>query len=580
MIEQRLAELRAEMQTQHLDALLVPHADEFQNEYLPPHAERLAYISGFTGSAGLAVILADSAALFVDGRYTIQAATEVPAALFERHHLVDEPVDEFLKSALDRGGTLGYDPWLHTPKQVEKLRSAVEAAGATLVATSTNLIDAVWQGQPPKPMAQVTAHPLTYAGETSAAKRDRLAGVLMERHLAAAVLTDPSSIAWLLNVRGGDVPCTPLPLSFAILYDDATLDWFIEPAKITELPEEFGVVRRTPEAFLATLGNLAGETVTADPAGAPAAVFDALAARGIKVEPASDLCALAKACKNEVELEGSRAAHLRDGVAMVQLLAWLDAQDPAGLTERDVVAQLESCRRSSNLYREPSFETIAGTGPNGAIVHYHATEASNKSLVQDSFLLLDSGGQYLDGTTDITRTVPIGMPTAEMKAMFTRVLKGHIALATARFPKGTTGQQLDVLARAALWQAGVNYDHGTGHGVGSYLSVHEGPQRISPKAEPVPLQAGMIVSNEPGYYEAGAYGIRIENLIAVRDEGGMLSFETLSLAPIDTRALDPGMLNTTEREWLNAYHARVRQALSPLIDETVGSWLAGATKPV
>ena len=580
MSAERLDKLRAEMRARGLDALVVPHADEFQNEYLPPHAERLAYVTGFTGSAGAAVILADRAAVFVDGRYTIQAAREVPEALFERRHLIDEPPEAFLQAALQPGNIVGYDPWLHTPRQADKLRGAVEAAGGRLVATQSNLVDAIWTDQPAPPLAPILAHPETYAGETGAAKRLRLAADLRDRHLSAAILTDPSSIAWLLNVRGGDVPCTPLPLSFAILHEDGGVDWFVDARKTVGLTVEAGVERHAPEDFIAAFATLTGRTVSADPATAPCAVFAGLAAHDVIVQQAPDLCALPKACKTAGEMDGTRAAHLRDGAALVNLLAWLDGQDPGSLTELDVVARLESCRRASNLYRGPSFETIAGAGPNGAIVHYRVTQDTDRPLARDSFLLLDSGGQYLDGTTDITRTIPIGTPTPAMKAMFTRVLKGHIALATARFPRGTTGQQLDVLARSALWQVGANYDHGTGHGVGSYLSVHEGPQRIAPKAEPVPLRPGMIVSNEPGYYETGAYGIRIENLIAVREEGGMLSFETLSLAPIDIRALEIGLLSAEERAWLNAYHARVAAALSPLVDGPVKAWLTRSTRPV
>jgi Xaa-Pro aminopeptidase len=568
----RIEALRAELARRNLDAFVVPHADEFQNEYLPPHAERLAWLTGFTGSAGIAVVTADKAALFADGRYTLQAATQSPG--WEQHHLTDDPPERWIEAHLKPGMALGFDPWLHTPKQVE----ALEKTGVTLLPVETNPIDAVWSDQPAPPLAPIVLHPEEYAGESSVVKRTRIAGTLRQSGIDATVLADPSAIAWLLNVRGGDVPCTPLPLSFAVLNADATVEWFVDAAKTANLGRLSDVRMHFFTDFGPFIATMGSKRVLADPAQCPHAVFRALEQAGATIERRRDPCLMPRAAKNEVELQGSRAAHRRDGAALARFLAWFDGADKSSLTEIGVAEKLEGFRAVSNMHRGPSFQTIAGAGPDGAIVHYHAQPESDRTLVQNSFLLLDSGAQYLDGTTDITRTLCVGSPSDEMKAMYTLVLKGHIAIATARFPAGTTGQQLDVLARQFLWQARANYDHGTGHGVGSYLSVHEGPQRISPKAEAVELKPGMILSNEPGFYKAGEYGIRIENLVAVREDGpGWLSFETLSLAPIDLSAVDARLLTPAEKAWLVDYHAKVQEALLPQLAHEDAEWLKRVT---
>jgi Xaa-Pro aminopeptidase len=587
---ERLARLRAELGRRGVDGFLVPRTDEYQGEYVPASAQRLAWLTGFTGSAGLAIILKDKAAIFVDGRYTLQAAAEVDGRLFEHRHISDEPAGPWIETNLKPGESLGYDSRLHTLGEVARYRAAAEKAGGKLVPLDSNAVDAVWTDRPASPTAPVVPHDIRFAGEAAAAKRTRIAAGLADQGADAAVLTAPDSIAWLLNIRGGDVSHTPLPLSFAVLHRDESVDLFIDGRKLTqELPEHLGNAVRLvdPAGFGAFLENLAAEKkrVVADPALSAAWVFDRL---GDSAMRAPDPCQLAKACKNAVELEGAREAHRRDGAALTSFLAWLARESGSGrLREIDVSDRLEEFRRPGRNFRDLSFPTISGAGPNGAIVHYHASKATERVLEPGSFYLVDSGAQYLDGTTDVTRTVAIGEPSAEMKDRFTRVLKGHIALATCVFPKGTSGSQLDALARAALWQAGLDYDHGTGHGVGSYLGVHEGPQRISKLPNSQALLAGMIVSNEPGYYKAGAYGIRIENLVVVEKREGLgeagrefYGFETITLAPIDREAIEPSLLGPQEIAWLDEYHARVRETLTPLVDTATASWLAQVTRPL
>ena len=589
----RLSALRAHLAAGGLDGFLVPHADEHQNEFLPPRAERLAWLTGFTGSAGMAVVLTDQAAIFVDGRYTLQVRAQTDADLYSYHHLIDEPVPGWLEKNLDDGMRLGYDPWLHGVRGVERLRKACEKVGAELVPVDGNPIDAVWIDQPPPPQTPVVPHELRFAGRASADKRQDLAEKLAEDGVAAVVLTQPDSIAWLLNVRGNDVDHTPLPLSFAVLNADATVDWFVDPAKVSdELTAHLGngVSRHAPDALGKALDRLgkAGSPVQACPDTAPSWVFDRLDGAGTDIRRAADPVTLPKAIKNDTELDGTRAAHRRDGAALTRFLAWLAATAPDGsVTEIAAVDKLADFRSNGELFRQLSFGTISGSGPNGAIVHYRVTPETDRALGSGELYLVDSGAQYLDGTTDVTRTVAIGTPTAEMRDRFTRVLKGHIAIATARFPVGTTGAQLDTLARQYLWQSGLDYDHGTGHGVGSYLGVHEGPQRISKAGTSQALQAGMIVSNEPGYYKEGAYGIRIENLVAVmsveRIEGAerdTLGFETLTLAPIDRACVEPSLLSDAERAWLDDYHARVLAEIGPLVDDDTRAWLAAATQPL
>jgi Xaa-Pro aminopeptidase len=586
----RLAALRGELARRGVQGFLVPRADEHQGEYVPPAAERLAWLTGFTGSAGLALVLPESAAIFVDGRYTLQARNEVEAGLYEQRHVSEAPASEWLAATLKPGQVLGYDPRLHTVPEVERYAAAAARADATVMALDGNPLDAVWRGRPAPPMAPVVPHALRFAGRASEDKRRDIAAALAADKIEAAVLTAPDSIAWLLNIRGGDVPYTPLPLSFAIVRADASVELFIDAAKLAPETVGFlgtGVTVSPPARFGAALEGLKDRAVRADSGSASAWVFDRLKAGGAQIHRGADPCALPKACKNPVELDGTRAAHRRDGAALTRFLAWLAAAAPKeGMREIAVSDRLEQYRRDGEHFRGLSFPTISGAGANGAIVHYRASESSERTLTSGSFYLVDSGAQYLDGTTDVTRTIAIGAPTPEMRDRFTRVLKGHIALATCRFPKGTTGSQLDALARHALWQAGLDYDHGTGHGVGSYLSVHEGPQRISKVGNSQALLPGMIVSDEPGYYRAGAYGIRIENLVAVVPmenpdaERPLLGFETLTLAPIDRNAIEPALMSDEEINWLDAYHARVRETLTPLVDPATAAWLATATEPL
>jgi len=583
----RLAALRAAMAEAGVDAFLVPRADAHQGENVAPRDERLAWLTSFTGSAGLAVVTHDRAAIFVDGRYRLQVRSEVDLDAFEvRRHPEDKPED-WLIEALP-GGRVGFDPWLHPSKDVETLAEALGPRQIGL-ARVANLVDRAWPDQPPPPARPIVPHPVEIAGRSSAEKRAELARGLAARDLAAAVLTLPDSIAWLLNVRGSDIARTPVPLAFAILGADARVALFTEPSKLDDRarahlgPE---VTIAPPDAFGPALDALRGR-VAVDRATAPVWVADRLQATGTEVAWERDPCILPKAQKNEAELAGIRAAHLRDGAAVATFLAWLDATAPeGGLTEIDVVRRLECARAAGGALRDISFDTIAGAGPNGAIVHYRVSEASNRPVEPGELLLVDSGGQYPDGTTDITRTVAIGSPPEAAVRPFTLVLKGMIAMSRLRWPEGLAGRDIDAVARAALWRAGLDYDHGTGHGVGAYLGVHEGPASLSRRGLE-PLLPGMILSIEPGYYREGAFGIRCENLGAVTPpavpEGGdrpMLGFETLTLAPFDRRLIDPSLLDTEERAWLDAYHARVAAALTPLVERETAIWLAAACDPL
>ncbi|MCE2509946.1 MAG: aminopeptidase P family protein [Alphaproteobacteria bacterium] len=583
---ERLAALRAELASLRLDGFLVPRADEHQGEYVPRAANRLAWLTGFTGSAGLAIVLKEKAAIFVDGRYTLQVREQVATDRFTPLHLTEDPPHAWLKAALKPGARIGFDPWLFTPSGLKPFARACKEAGAALVPGAANPVDRVWQDRPPSPISPVRVHDLCFAGEAGEAKRKRIAAALDDAD--AVFLSQPDSIAWLLNVRGGDLSHTPLPLSFALLYADASLDWFIDPRKVNAETKAHlgpGVRVRERTALLETLGGLGGRqrTVLLDPATTPVAVDAALRERGAVIRNGMDPCALPKACKNETELAGMRAAHRRDGAALTRFLALLDREGPkGGLTEISAADALEGFRRENEHFRGLSFPTISGAGAHGAIVHYRVTPETDARIAPDLLYLVDSGAQYLDGTTDVTRTVAIGAPTAEQRDRFTRVLKGHIALARARFPEGTAGSQLDALARAALWEGGLDYDHGTGHGVGSYLGVHEGPQRISKRADSVALRPGMILSDEPGYYETDAYGIRIESLVVVRREKSppVLGFEVLTLAPIDRALIEKNLLDEEETAWLDAYHRRVFEALSPLLDASTKAWLQSVTAPL
>jgi len=587
----RLDAVRTELKRRQLDGFLVPRSDEHNGEYIAPYAERLSWLTGFDGSAGTAIVLSDQAAVFVDGRYTLQAADQVDTSRYEIRHVTEEPPNEWLQAHLSKDMSLGFDPRLHTERSLERIRKACKNAGATLVPADPNPVDSVWNDQPEPPAAPLTGHDIAFTGESSADKRTRLAADLASDGLSGAVLTAPDSIAWLLNVRGEDVPNTPISLSYALLRDNADVDLFIDPRKLDDTVRAHlgnGVTVRPENELPDALSDLAGQKVLADPNSASAWIFQLLEAAGAEIVRETDPCQLPKACKNAVELDGTRAAHRRDGASLTRFLCWFSNSAPDGeLDELTAAAQLRSFRESSDHFRGLSFDTISGAGPNGAVVHYRVTEKTNRKIENGSLYLVDSGAQYLDGTTDVTRTIAVGGPTEEMRDRFTRVLKGHIALATSRFPQGTTGSQLDVLARLPLWQAGLDYDHGTGHGVGSYLGVHEGPQRISKMGNTVAFKPGMIVSNEPGYYKSGEYGIRVENLVAVIEcgqppdgEKPLLGFETLTRAPIDRNLVDSTLLNADEFAWLNTYHQMVYEDLAGLVDSETAAWLQTATSPI
>jgi Xaa-Pro aminopeptidase len=588
----RVAALRAELKLRGLDGFIVPRSDEFQNEYVPPSAERLAWLTGFTGSAGLAIVLADRAVLFVDGRYQVQVREEVDSAIFTIEHLVENPPPAWIEGNLPAGTQLGYSPWLHTIEGAERFAKACATAGASLVAVDDNPVDAVWTDRPPPPLGAVVAHDLRYAGEDAQSKLARVRAELQKLTADTLMVSDPQAVSWLFNIRGSDVRHTPVALAYAIVPAEGRPALFVDLRKlgneIRSQLEELADVRPIAafERDLAARGK-EHRSLRLDPATCPEAIARLVAESGGEIVRGSDPIASMKAVKNAVEIEGARAAQQRDGAAITRFLAWFDRQAPSGeLTEIDAVEAIESFRRETGLLKDVSFPTIAGAGPNGAIVHYRVTRKSNRRIAPDELFLLDSGGQYLDGTTDITRTIAVGTPSADMRRKFTLVLKGHIAIARAVFPDGTAGAQLDSFARQFLWRAGVDFDHGTGHGVGSYLSVHEGPARIS-KIGTAALQRGMILSNEPGYYRPGAYGIRIENLVLVTEAGAVAAaekplnaFETLTLVPIDRRLIEPQMLGADETAWLDAYHARVHEAIAPLLDVQTRAWLFAATSPL
>ena len=584
--------IREAMAKQGLEGFLVPHEDEHQNEYLPAANDRLGWVSGFTGSAGAAVVLQNTAAIFVDGRYAVQVYDQVDASVFDIRRIEEGGQTRFLEEKVQAGWTIGYDPRLHSPDALTVLRAAVERAGGKLAAVAENPIDNAWAGErPAQPLAPVVPHPLKYAGESSADKRARLGAAMARDKIDAAVITSPASIAWLFNIRGGDVIRTPLPLSQAILNADGSAALFLEPEKVTdELLPWLGnqVAMRHPTMLEPALAALAGQRVLVDPSLSSAWYFETLEAAGAKVVRGQEPTVTPRAAKNLVEIEGSLRAHVRDGAALSRALHWLATEGQETLPDEiEVARKLEQFREETGELKDLSFDAITGAGPHGAIMHYRATERLNRKSETGTLLLLDSGGQYLDGTTDVTRTVAMGVPSAEMKRNFTLVLKGHLALGRIRFPAGTTGSALDVLARMAMWEHGLDFDHGTGHGVGSYLGVHEGPQRISKLPNTVALLPGMIVSNEPGYYKEGHYGIRIENLQFVTPEteipGGerpMLGFEQLTLAPIDRTLIDKALLSPADVEQLDAYHARVLEEVGPLVPDDVRAWLANVCAPI
>ena len=586
----RVAELRAELERRGLDGFMVPRADRQQNEYLPASEERLAWLTGFTGSAGAAAVLSDRAALFVDGRYTVQASSQVDSNIFSLEHMVEHPAEQWLEQNLKNGAKLGYDPWLHTSEQAEKLKKACLSAGAELVAVDSNPIDALWRDRPQPPSGVVSLREPKLAGETAPDKLKRIRAELKKLRADAILVSDPQNVAWAFNIRGTDITHTPLVLAFALIPGEGRPSLYVSAAKLTNnvrhALEEFADIRAADD-LAGDLGKLGEKTVRLDQASAADAFTRMLAGAGSKPQRGPDPITLLKATKNHAEIVGSRAAHKRDGAAVVHFLAWFDREAPSGkLTEIDAVEALETFRRETGALKDISFPTIAGAGPNGAIVHYRVTRTSNRRIGRNELFLINSGAQYEDGTTDITRTIIVGEPSEQMRDRFTRVLKGHIAIATAVFPENTSGAQLDPLARTALWQAGLDFDHGTGHGVGSYLSVHEGPARIS-KLGTVALRRGMILSNEPGYYKTASYGIRIENLVLViaapepvDAEKPLNAFETLTLAPIDRRLIDSQMLTSKERAWLDSYHKRVHEILGPLVDGATRKWLEQATKPL
>ncbi len=592
--ESRLAALRKELKARGLDGFVVPISDEHMSEYVGSYAQRLAWLTGFGGSAGTAVVLADEAAMFVDGRYTLQVRDQVDSAFYGYESVPQTSVAKWLGAHVGEGAKIGYDPWLHGKQWVAAVSKALAEKQAELVEVSGNPIDAVWEDRPAPSPAPALVHPDSFAGQSSAAKRDAIAAWLAENKCDAAVISALDSIAWLLNIRGADVDRTPVTLSFVLVHADGTADLFIAPEKVTpELREHLGnAIRIAPrEAFLPALAALKDKVVVVDPERSVQAIFSALEAAGAEVAEHRDPCVLPKAIKNEAEQEGHRAAQARDGAAVARFLHWLSHEAPQGGVD-EIAAQerLHQCRRDTGRLRDLSFDTISGAGPNGAVVHYRVSEETNRVLEPGSVYLVDSGGQYADGTTDITRTVWIGPgeAPAQIRDRFTRVLKGHIALARAAFPKGTLGSQLDPMARQALWQAGLDYAHGTGHGVGSFLSVHEGPHRIakSTSANEQELLPGMIVSNEPGYYKAGEYGIRIENLVLVEPreiesaEGEFFGFETLTHVPIDRTLVERTLLAPDELAWWNAYHARVLEIIGPQLEGDALTWLVAQCAPL
>lgn len=577
----RLVALRAEMTAAGLDGFLVPRADAHQGEYVADHDARLAWLSGFTGSAGFCAVLADVAGVFIDGRYRTQVKAQV-ADVFTPVPWPEISLAAWLQEQLGNGGKVGFDPWLHTIGQLAELGKALQDTGIELV-QADNLVDRIWTDQPAPPMAPIKEHPLEFAGESHTDKCARLAAGLRKAGHCSAVITQPDSIMWLLNIRGADIARNPVAHCFAILQADGQVDLFIATEKLQGWQAK-GVTCHSMSAFLGFLARLDGP-VAIDKNTAPQKLADAL---GTKAVFASDPCALPKACKNAAEIAGSAAAHLRDGAAMVELLCWLDAQAPGTITETQVVHQLESCRRRDNALQDISFETIAGTGPNGAIMHYRVTDETDSLLETGHLLVLDSGGQYLDGTTDITRTIAIGPPGDDERAAFTRVLQGMIAMSRLRWPTGLAGRDIEAIGRVPLWLAGQDFNHGLGHGVGAYLSVHEGPQRLA-KTSHVPLLPGMILSNEPGYYREGAFGIRIENLLVVQQaatltggdaERDMLDWRTLAFAPIDRRLIVTDMLTPPERDWLDSYHAEVAEKIGPRVGTAAKLWLDAATAPL
>ena len=590
----RISRLRRALADIQVEGLIVPRGDEFQGEYVPASSERLTWLTGFSGSAGTAVILQKTGAIFVDGRYTLQVREQVETDILVPHQVPDQKPEQWIAANLASGSSLGFDPWLITIAEAEKYRKACQVVGGKLIALKTNPVDVIWSDRPQRPSAQIQLQPLQFAGIPASSKMADIAKGLKQRRSNACVLTQTDAVAWAFNIRGQDIPHTPAVLAFAVVHDDATAELYIDPARapedVRDALKQANVSLISPDGFDGGLKKLgaAGAAVELDPDWAADALRQLLEDAGAKITHHDSPCTIPRATKNSAELEGSRAAHLRDGVPMVRFLRWLNDNAQTGeLDEITAAKKLEALRTATGELRDISFDSISGAGPHAAIPHYRVSETSNLPIKRDQIYLIDSGAQYVDGTTDITRTIIVGTPAAEIKDRFTRVLKGMINLSRIRFPAGTTGGHLDVLARAALWEAGLDFDHGTGHGVGSYLSVHEGPQRFS-KTDKTVLLPGMILSNEPGYYKAGDYGIRIENLLAVREaepiKGGerpMHWFETLSFTPIDKNLIDPSIMTDAELEWLDQYHAQVLKKIGPRLDDPADTeWLKTACAPI
>lgn len=585
---QRLTALRQEMAKQKLAAFIIPRQDEFQGEEVPEHAERLRWLTGFSGSWGTAIVMAKAAALFVDGRYTIQSRQQVDGKLFGFEDLMAKPPSAWLSEKLKSGDRVGFDPWLHTVADARKLGAACKAQKAALVPVARNLIDMCWADQPAPPTTPIVDHPLKFSGQSTADKLKNIAATLKAKKADAVVLVDPASVAWALNLRGSDIKHMPVPLAFALVHGSGKAELFAAPARATgELRKAFSSrIKMRAASELAVVLKALGKqkrSVLLDPAQAPQAIATALQSAGAKIIEGQDPCILPKAQKNRTEQQGARAAQIRDGAALANFLCWMDAHAPAGgITEFEAETKLLEFRNATGTFLCSSFRSISASGPNAALPHYHVVGTRGRTLLNNEIYLIDSGAQYRDGTTDVTRTIIIGKPTAEMKDRFTRVLKGMIAISVARFPQGTTGGHIDALARNALWQGGFDFDHGTGHGVGSFLSVHEGPASISKRGQ-VAIASGMILSNEPGYYKVKHYGIRTENLLLVTPlekikgaDRAMLAFETLTFAPIDRRLIDTHMLTRAELQWLDSYHAQVLKKLLPLVDKTTKPWLRKA----
>jgi Xaa-Pro aminopeptidase len=588
---ERVQALRRELKARKLDGFLIPHSDEHQDEFLPPAAERLRWLTGFSGSAGSAIVLEKEAALFVDGRYILQGQVQADGALFEVLQVPEAKASKWLASKLATGGTIGYDPRLHTIKEIERLTESLGKSGIRLAPQADNPVDLLWQDRPSAPSAPLVPHGLEFAGRSAGDKIAELQAAL-KGNADAALLTLLDSIAWLFNIRGGDISHTPLALAFAIVPAEGKPALFVDPAKVGDnvrghLKDAAEILGPEPLAGRLQALGASGAKVRLDPETTPVHFAQTLEAAGAKLITGEDPCILPKAIKNATEIAGARAAHLRDGVALVQFLAWLDNDAASGRIDEVAAAKrLEDFRRDTGQLKDISFDSISAAGPHGAVVHYRPTYASSAKLEPGSLYLIDSGAQYPDGTTDVTRTIAIGTPSGDMRRHYTLVLRGHLAIAAARFPKGTRGQDLDPFARRPLWDAGLDFDHGTGHGVGSYLSVHEPPQRLS-RYGSVELKPGMILSNEPGLYREGHYGIRLENLVLVTPPGAiaggtreMLGFETLTLAPFDRRLIDRDLLTREELAWLDAYHAEVRRQLDPSLTGSDRVWLRQATAPL